>query len=147
MRWLFAMLIALLCWTGAVSGHQLYTMQPASSALQNAQPNDATAAQNDYLQALRPPADLRSKTPGKKWPLLLSRNPPCHSAPLSAVSPIPAYALTEARRESRYPRQAAPASNRLDQVNWMLRTSHQQSRVGGWKASNMLYRGTLTYHS
>lgn len=144
MRWLFAMLIALFCWTGAVSGQQLYTTQPVQP---NAQPSHSATAQDDYPQALRPPADLRRKAPGKKWPLLLPRNTSSYISSLSVVSPIPAYALTEARRESRYPRQTAPASNRLEQVNWMLRSSHQQNRVGGWQASNMLYRGTLTYHS
>jgi hypothetical protein len=38
-------------------------------------------------------------------------------------------------------------SNRLQQINWMLHTSGQQSRLGGWKESNILYRGSLLYHS
>ena len=75
----------------------------------------------------------------------LVANPGCY--PTCAQLP-PVYTLAaELGHRTKLPRQNSPALNRLAQVNWTLHTPQQQNRLGGWKESNMLYRGTLTYHS
>lgn len=147
MRWLLAMLIALFCWTGMVSGQKLYATQPTSMSFALSSLNDdGIFASVAHQPALRPLADLRRKAPGK-LPLLLPR---VHSYPCSLFSfaaLTPSYALAEQRGERKPLRRATMAPNRLHQVNWALHSSRQQSRIGGWKESNMLYRGSLTYHS
>lgn len=149
MRWLFAMLIALFCWTGSVSGPKLYAAQTAAlaSAL-NVQAPFAEQSISPYDQDYRPHAELRRKPLGK---LLLSL-PRMHSYPSSLQAPtqsVPAYTLATDLGYRLRPQWQAdnPAPNRLRQVNWTLDFPQQQSRLGGWKESNMLYRGSLTYHS
>ncbi|VVA48535.1 hypothetical protein SERVES_02271 [Serratia ficaria] len=147
MRWLFAMLIALCCWTGSVSGQKLClaSPKPTPSALSSL-PSLADPVLSPYDQVYRSPAEAGRKVPGK-LPLLLPR---AHSFPgslLASAQLVPAYTLAaELGHRIRTPRQDAPAPNRLSQVDWRLHSSPQQSRQGGWKESNMQYRGTLTYH-
>lgn len=144
MRWLFAMLIALFCWAGSVSGQKLCATTPTAL---NSQPllADTTLSSSDLVY--QSPAELRRKPPGK-FPLLLPR---VHSYPGSLTASaqwLPVYTQTTVLGYStRLPRQTSPALNRLAQVNWALHTPQRQNRLGGWKESNMLYRGTLTYHS
>ncbi len=147
MRWLLAMLIALFCWTGSVSGQKLYAAQltftpSAFSCVIDQQVLAPTAQQS----ALRPLANLQRKAPGK-LPLLLPRVHSYSCSLFSFAALTPAYALAEQLGERKPSRQPAIAPNRLHQVNWTLHSSRQQSRIGGWKESNMLYRGSLTYHS
>ena len=147
MRWLFAMLIAVFCWTGSVSGQQLCmaSPKPTPSALSSL-PLLAEPALSPYDHVYRAPAEARRKAPGK-LPLLLPR---AHSFPgslLASSLPVPVYTLAaEPGYRIRFPRQDTPAPNRLAQVDWTLDASRQQSRQAGWKESNMQYRGTLTYH-
>jgi len=148
MRWLFAMLIALFCWTGSVSGQKLCAApSKATPTALSGLPSLDNPALSPYDQVYRSPAELRRKAPGK-LPLLLPR---VHSYPgsLPASTPLqPVYALAaELGHNARFPRQHLSVPNRLVQANWMLHTPQQQNRLGGWKESNMLYRGTLTYHS
>lgn len=147
MRWLFAMLIAVFCWTGSVSGQQLCVVppKPTPSALSSL-PLLAEPTLSPYDHVYRAPAEARRKAPGK-LPLLLPR---AHSFPgslLASSLTAPVYTLAaEPGYRIRFPRQDTPALNRLAQVDWMLDASRQQSRQAGWKESNMQYRGTLTYH-
>ncbi|WP_329907710.1 hypothetical protein [Serratia quinivorans] len=148
MRWLFAMLIALFCWTGSVSGQKLCAApSKAIPTALNGQPSLAESVFSPDDPVYRSPAELRRKAPGK-MPLLLPR---VHSYPGSLPAPaqlLPVYSLaTELGHSTCLPRQKSPAPNRLAQMNWTLHTPQQQNRLGGWKESNMLYRGTLTYHS
>lgn len=147
MRWLLAMLIVLFCWASTVSGEKLYVSQSTFSpiALHN-QIEDHSAATSGDQQAVRPLADLRRKAPGK-LPQLLQRGQSYPCSLFSAAPLTPVYVLAKALGDSKPPPQAVPAPNRLHQVNWALHSSRQQSRIGGWKESNMLYRGSLTYHS
>lgn len=149
MRWLFAMLIALFCWTASVSGPKLYAAQTVTlaSAL-SAQSPIAEHVVSLYDQDYRPHGELRRKPFGKLLPSL----PRMHSylSSLQAPTPsVPAYTLATDLGYHLRPQWQAdnPAPNRLRQVNWMLNFPQQQSRLGGWKESNMLYRGSLTYHS
>lgn len=148
MRWMFAMLIALFCWTGSVSGKNLCAASPKANptALSNL-PWQADAPLSPNDQMYRAPAELRREAPGK-LPQLLSR---VHSFPgslLAFVHLVRAYTLaTELGYPVRPPRRGAPTPIRLAQVDWRLHSSRQQSRLGSGKESNMLYRGTLTYHS
>lgn len=149
MRWLFAMLIALSCWTGSVSGPKLYAAQTAAlaSAL-SAQALFDEHVVSPYDQDYRPHSELRRKPLSK---LLLSL-PRMHSYPSSLQAPpqsVPAYTLATDLGYRLWPQPQAdnPAPNRLRQVNWTLNFPQQQSRLGGWKESNILYRGSLTYHS
>lgn len=149
MRWLFAMLIALFCWTASVSGQQRYAVQTAAlpTALSaHASPNEPEIS--SYDRVYRPANELQRKPAGKR-PYLLPR---IHSCPSSLLAPsqlVPAYTLATDLGYRLRPQwvSAALAPNRLQQVNWVLQSSPQQSRVGGWKDSNILYRGSLTYHS
>ncbi|CAI1027162.1 hypothetical protein [Serratia entomophila] len=148
MRWLFAMLIALFCWTGSVSGQKLCAAPPkATPTALGSQPSLADAALSPYESVYRAPAEARRKAPGK-LPQLLPRSHSFSGSPLASAQLVPAYTLAaELGHRVRTPRQDAPVANRLAQVDWTLHSSQQQSRLGGWKESNMLYRGTLTYHS
>ncbi|MFC0228202.1 hypothetical protein [Serratia aquatilis] len=142
MRWLFAMLIALCCWTGSVSGEKIYVAQTSGV------PTALDAQTSPHDQIYRPVSELRQKYPGK-LSLLLSRMP---SYPGSLLAPnmlVPAYTLTtDLGYRPRLQRQTdTPVLNRLAQVNWTLNAQQQQSRIGGWKESNILYRGSLTYYS
>lgn len=148
MRWLFAMLIALFCWTGSVSGQKLCAApSKATPTSLSSLPSLSDPLLSPYDQVYRSPADLQRKKPGK-LPLLLPR---LHSfsGSLSTCAQLPpVYTLAaELGHRTKLPRQNSPALNRLAQVNWTLHTPQQQNRLGGWKESNMLYRGTLTYHS
>ena len=145
MRWLFAMLIAVFCWTGSVSGQQLCVALPANSqrAEQPAAAGGAGAFPYDHVY--RAPAEARRKAPGK-LPLLLPR---AHSFPgslLASSLTAPVYTRRRAGLPNSFPRRDTPAPNRLACVDWMLDASSKQSRQAGWKESNMQYRGTLTYH-
>lgn len=147
MRWLFAMLIAVFCWTGSVSGPQLCVAspKPTPSAL-SSQPLLAEPALSPYDQVYRAPAEARRKAPGK-LPLLLPRAHSFSGSLLASSLTVPVYTLAaEPGYRIRFPRQDTPAPNRLAQVDGMLDASRQQSRQAGWKESNMQYRGTLTYH-
>lgn len=148
MRWMFAMLIALFCWTGSVSGQKLCAASPkANPTALNNLPLLADASPSPSVKIYRAPAEARRKAPGK-LPQLLPRAHCFHGSLLTAVHLIRAYTLaTELGYPVRPPRRDAPAPNRLAQVDWRLHSSRQQSRLGSWKESNMLYRGTLTYHS
>lgn len=150
MRWLFAMLIALFCfcWTRSVSGQELYTAPTAllsftSSA--QAYPDEPDISPNDHVH--RPSNELKRKPPGKRLLLL----PRIHSCPSSLLAPsqlLPAYTLATDLGYCLRPQwlSATPAPNRLQQVNWTLHSSQRQSRLRGWKESNILCRGSLTYH-
>ncbi|WP_431224897.1 hypothetical protein ACQ86O_08680 [Serratia sp. L9] len=149
MRWLFAMLIALFCWAGSVSGQQLYAEQTAAvPTVLTAQVSNGELVISSYDHAYRSPSALQRKPPGKLLLLL----PRVHSCPGSLLAPsllVPAYTLAT---DLGYPLRpqwlpATPAPNRLQQVNWTLHSPQQQSRLGGWKESNILYRGSLTYYS
>lgn len=149
MRLLFAMLIAVFCWAGSASGKTLCTTQtkqaPAALGILLAA-NEAGLSPFD--PAYRPPqTDLRRKAPGK-LPLLLPR---VHSYPSSLSASgfrTPAYCLTaELGLCGAAPRQIAPAPSRLALADWTLHIGNQNNRLGGWKESNTLYRGMLTYHS
>ncbi|MFI8417223.1 hypothetical protein ACQKDS_12350 [Serratia sp. NPDC078593] len=107
---------------------------------------DHTSATSGDRQAVRPLADLRRNAPGK-LPQRLQRGQsyPCSLFSTALLTPV--YVLSKTLGDSKPPSQAVPAPNRLHQVNWALHSSRLQSRIGGWKESNMLYRGSLTYHS
>jgi len=149
MRWLFAMLIALFCWAGAVSGQKFYATQttaiPTALSVQ-ASPDEPVISSYDHVY--RPPSELRRKPAGKLL-LLLPRVHTYSSALLAPLQWVPAYTLATDLGYRLRPQwlSATPPPNRLKQVNWTLHSSPQQSRLGGWKESNILYRGSLTYHS
>lgn len=147
MRWLFAMLIALFCWTGSVSGQKLCASQTKITVLNSLASPDLPMLSPDDL-AYRPFAELRRKAPGKLL-LLLPRLQSFPSSSLSPAQQVPAYTLATGLDSNTKPqwRADSPAPNRLAQINWALHSSQQQSRIGGWKDSNILYRGSLTYHS
>ncbi|MFZ1874403.1 MAG: hypothetical protein WAU54_16725 [Chania sp.] len=147
MRWLFAMLIALFCWTSSVSGQKLCVVQTKATALNSlVSPEQPMLSPDDPVY--RPHAELRRKAPGKLL-LLLPRVQSFPSSLLSPAQQVPTYTLaTDPASNTKPQRQAdSPAPNRLVQINWALHSSQQQSRIGGWKDSNILYRGSLTYHS
>ncbi|OMQ23643.1 hypothetical protein BMI79_08995 [Serratia oryzae] len=147
MRWLFAMLIALFCWASSVSGQELCAAQTKTAVLNSlASPDLPMLTPND--QAHRPFAELRRNAPGKLL-LLLPRLQSFPSSLLSPAQQVPTYTLaTDPDSNAKTQRQAdSPAPNRLTQINWALHSSQQQSKIGGWKDSNILYRGSLTYHS
>lgn len=147
MRWLFAMLIAVFCWTGAVSGQKLYAAQTKATALNSLASPDRPMLSPDDL-AYRPHAELRRKAPGKLL-LLLPRVQSVPSSSFSLTPQVPTYTVAIGPASNTKPQRQAdsPAPNRLAQINWALHSSQQQSRIGGWKESNILYRGSLTYHS
>ncbi|KFK95402.1 MULTISPECIES: hypothetical protein [unclassified Serratia (in: enterobacteria)] len=146
MRWLFAMLIALFCWASSVSGENLYAEQTTAKALVSLAFSDRPQlSPDDPVSPSR--AELRRKAPGKLL-LLLPRVQPFSSSLLSPAQQVPTYTLaTGADSNTKPQRQAdSPAPNWLAQINWALHSSQQQSRISGWKDSNILYRGSVTYH-
>ncbi|WP_337262681.1 MULTISPECIES: hypothetical protein [unclassified Serratia (in: enterobacteria)] len=141
------MLIVLFCWASSVSGQKLCATQTTATVLNSLASPDLPMLLPDD-QAYRPFAELRRKAPGKLL-LLLPRLQPFPSSLLSPAQQVPAYTLATDPGSSTKPQRQAdsPAPNRLAQINWALHSSQQQSRIGGWKDSNILYRGSLTYHS
>ncbi|AKA38324.1 hypothetical protein NE897_12290 [Yersinia ruckeri] len=154
MRWMFTLLIALCCWTGSVASKSLFagnanTIQgcsyraPQSSDI----PIAPQLSKNDV-----PPADglrlgprvkdfsiknrlgtakftgtgntLWTRLSGHRWLFLASRT----------------VQANEIYKQSRQP--SALSNN----VHWILSSAAQQSRLGGWKESNILYSGMLIYH-
>lgn len=149
MRWLFAMLIVLFCWTSSVSGQNFYAAQtkatlPALTAQAASDEPVLSPYDNVYLL----PNELRRKSLGKLL-LLLPRIHTYSSSLLSPTQLVPAYTLATELGYRPRPQQLADASipRQLSQANWVLHFPRQQSRLGGWKESNMLYCGSLTYHS
>nr|WP_236849224.1 hypothetical protein [Chania multitudinisentens] len=143
------MLIALFCWASSVSGQKLYATQTAIiSTVLSPQVLNSLPEFLSYEPAPSSKGEIRRKAPGKLL-LLLPRVQPCPSSLLSPAPQVPAYTLATALARYAKPQWQIdlPLSHRLQQINWALHSSQQQSRIGGWKNSNILYRGSLTYHS
>ncbi|MBI3310565.1 MAG: hypothetical protein HYZ77_04710, partial [Serratia liquefaciens] len=88
MRWLFAMLIALFCWTGSVSGQKLCAApSKATPTALSSLPSLADPWLSPYDQVYRSPAELQRKKPGK-LPLLLPRLH-SYSGSLSTCAQLP----------------------------------------------------------
>lgn len=146
MRWLFAMLIAVFCWTGSVSGQQLCVAlpKPTPSALSSL-PLLAEPALSPMIMCI----GHRPKRTAKPRQVAAAA---AQSAlfPRFAARVLPdgtgLYPGRRAGLPNSFPPPGHPGPNRLAQVDWMLDASRQQSRQAGWKESNMQYRGTLTYH-
>lgn len=149
MRWFFAMIVAISCWVGSLSGHKVYAAKntatfPASSSSVQAFGGEREAF-SPYVRYL--PSEASRKPVGKLL-LLLPRFSYLGSLfkPLKFVQASPSVIVPFYHLSSQW-LTVFSGSKRLQQVNWMLHTSGQQSRLGGWKESNILYRCSLLYHS
>lgn len=137
MRWLFAMLIAVFCWTGSVSGQQLCVAspKPTPSALSSL-PLLAEPALSPYDHVYRAPAEARRKAPGK-LPLLLPRAHSFSGSLLASSLPAPVYTLAaEPGYRIRFPRQDTPATTGLPRSTgcWTL-PGNRVARPVGKKAT------------
>lgn len=149
MPWLFTVLIALFYCASSGYGQKISAVQ--NSALKNNMPitlisrvYDNKITELSMIYTRKPVNELRHKQP--KVLLLL---PPYRSFLLATFQLLPSYTLVTDFGYRYFPQQQinAPIHEPPQQVNWMLHSSPQQSRLGGWKESNILYRGSLTYHS
>lgn len=152
MHGLFAMLIVLFCWADSATGQTYYVTKNigivAQVSAQTADDSLGISASAHHVELDRPSSDLRRK-PLSQRPLLLLRIHAYANSLLASSWLVPAYTLTtepngDMRRQWR---PEPPIAQRLQQINWLLHSPAQQNRVGGWKESNMLYRGSLTYDS
>lgn len=145
MRWLFTMLIALFYCASSADGQKISAVKTRTVAvvlIDQAFKDEKIVSSKTYINL--PTNEFRRKPP--KTLLLLSSY---RSFLLSTFQLLPSYtlALDFGYRYLSQQQLNVPTYEQPQQVNWMLHSSQQQNRLGGWKESNILYRGSLTYHS
>ena len=144
MRWLFAMLIAVFCWTGSVSGQQLCVAlpKPTPSALSSL-PLLAEPALSPMImcighrpkRAAKPRQVAAAAAQSALFPRFAARV--LLTAPVYTLAAEPGYRI---RFPARTPRPQPACPGRLDAGRL------QATEPAGRLESNMQYRGTLTYH-
>ncbi|PVZ84946.1 hypothetical protein C9426_21660 [Serratia sp. S1B] len=150
MHGLFAMLMVLFCWAASATGQTYHATKTTgivtSVSAQITDNSPGISAVDHHVD--RPSRDLRRK-PLSQRQLLLPRLHAYANSLLASCWWVPTYTLTTEPGDGMRPqwRPEAPIAQRLQQINWLLHSPSQQSRVGGWKESNILYRGSLTYDS
>ena len=149
MRWLWAISIAFLCWTAAVSS----TSVPSRHAIVVANLSHTTDGhmQTESLTSVVQQHTTVSELLRKATIPRLSVLPRVHAFPGSPIArtytAAPAYVIAlEIGAAHNLYRQPVIPPQLMRQINWTLGASQQQSRLGGWKESNILYSGMLTYH-
>ncbi|WP_152554901.1 hypothetical protein [Serratia sp. DD3] len=149
------MLIVLFCWADSATGQTSHATKTtgivASLSATIADEHPGISASEHHVELDRPSSDLRRK-PLSQRPQLLLRVHAYANSLLASSWLVPAYTLTAETPEPiggmrQQWRSVPPIAQRLQQINWMLHSPAQQNRVGGWKESNILYRGSLTYDS
>ncbi|WON76517.1 hypothetical protein [Serratia sp. UGAL515B_01] len=140
MRWLFAMLIVLSCWASLALGEKICLAQTLTK------PTALSIKTPPYSHVYRPASELRQKCPGKLLFLYRMQSYPGSLLVPNMLAPAYTLAIGLVYRPRPQRQSDAPVTNRLQQVNGILHANQQQSRIGGWKESNILYRGSLTYY-
>ncbi|WP_127957219.1 hypothetical protein [Serratia microhaemolytica] len=142
MRWLLATLIAFFCWGELFSGQKCYaTIIPWLNISHHAAEN------------LTSPLDTPVSTPElRRKPLthilvLLPREQSDYRLRLKSLQSASSDGtdccirfLSETDKQS-----VLKCSSEPQQIGWMLHSTAQHNRLGGWKESNMLYRASLLY--
>ncbi|MDN0086324.1 hypothetical protein QVN42_02770 [Yersinia nurmii] len=160
MRWLFILLIAVSCWTGSVAskpllaGHSDSTQDVSYRALQRTAIqyiNVEFITQNVFRHGAPQPDQLRLgkriKNFSIKNRLGTSKFTGTGNTLWVNLSWHPSWFLTSRNAQAKeiYKQSRQPSPLRQS-GRWMLHSAAQQNRVGGWKESNILYSGALTYH-
>ena len=145
MHWLFTMLIALFYCASSGDGQKISAVKTKIAAvilIAQASNDQKIASSKAYINL--PTNELRHKSPVTLLPL-----PSYRSVLLSTFQLLPSYTLALDFSYHHLSQQQlnVPTYKQPQQVNWVLHFPQQQSRLGGWKESNILYRGSLTYHS
>ena len=132
MRWLFAMLIAVFCWTGSVSGQQLCVAlpKPTPSALSSL-PLLAEPALSPMIMCIGHRPKRAAKPRQVAAAAAQSALFPRFAARVLLTAPV--YTGRRAGLPNSFPRQGPRPPTGLP-VDWMLDASGQQSRQAGWKA-------------
>ncbi len=152
MRWFFALSIILSCWASNASSDTLYAEpahQPgvrADLSLLSPTDSDFRFLSQNNLQA-DIPHDLRRKSAARHQPVLSRGYLQSASVQYSTYVALHDFLMAETDIRSGFTPQPCKKSIQLICSNWTLHAPRHQSRIGGWKESNILYRGTLTYHS
>ncbi len=161
MRWLFALFIAVSCWTSSVTGSLLSPTHPPSRVTLSTLDCHYASNAASSVSALSPYLHLEKKSlysqlrlmgvPVKKIAIKnrLGTTKFTGSANPSLANNAWHGTYLAISRSSRadeiykQPRQSLPLVKYSD---WIFHVSAQQNRVGGWKESNIQYSGMLTYH-
>lgn len=142
MHWLLAISIAFFCWATAAYGTNVHGRHAGSA--------EVSLTQAEYSPGTEQTSLRHSLLSEKATTPRLSVPPRIHALPSSLTArafTAPAYVMAlEIGTAANLYRQIVILPPRLKQLNWMLRSPAQQSRLGGWKESNILYSGMLIYH-
>lgn len=152
MRWLFVLSILLSCWAANASRDTLF-VEPAQqtgvreylSAFSQTD-TDSRFLSLNILQA-DIPHDLRRKSAARYQPVLSRGHLRSASASYSTSAALLDSLVSKIDLRYRFTPQPRKRSIQLISSDWTLHAPRHQSRIGGWKESNILYRSMLTYHS
>jgi len=137
MRWLLTILIAVFFWTGWSAGQQLVAPSMGSSiSVAEWQPVNMATLDQDRLVS---ESQWQRKKPKQLWwPLVRSLGSAKSLAGGLSISPISGEYRYRGLAIGKKPMVSYPLPL-PNPVDWMLHLPQQQSRLNGWKESNILY--------